>query len=98
MVDAPKSLLVALGYGRRWKESKSPRMILMKKRYRLKGSRRLKNVFERRVRVLRKLVPTKECEGDLNGLFRDTTDYILALEMQVKVMQILVKALSGSDE
>lgn len=82
---------------RRWKEiSKRPRMILMKRRYyRLQGSTRpAVNVFEKRVRVLRKLVPTKESEG-LDGLFRDTTDYILALEMRVKVMQIMVIALSA---
>ncbi|KAF7120939.1 hypothetical protein RHSIM_Rhsim13G0003400 [Rhododendron simsii] len=83
---------------RRWKEiSKRPGMILMKRRYyRLQAgsTRPAANVFEKRVRVLRKLVPTKESEG-LDGLFRDTTDYILALEMRVKVMQIMVKALSA---
>ncbi|KAI8522562.1 hypothetical protein RHMOL_Rhmol13G0006300 [Rhododendron molle] len=88
---------------RRWKEiiSKRPRMILMKRRYRLQGSTRpAANVFEKRVRVLRKLVPNKESDQGLDGLFRDTTDYILALEMRVKVMQIMVKALSagGSDD
>lgn len=74
-------------------------MILMKRRYRLQGSTRpAANVFEKRVRVLRKLVPsTKESEG-LDGLFRDTNDYILALEMRVKVMQIMVKALSGGSD
>ncbi|XP_058198072.1 transcription factor UPBEAT1 [Rhododendron vialii] len=87
---------------RRWKEiSKRPRMILMKRRYvRLQGSTRpaAANVFEKRVRVLRKLVPTKEYSEGLDGLFRDTTDYILALEMRVKVMQIMVKALSGGSD
>lgn len=76
-------------------------MILMKRRYRLQGSTRpAANVSEKRVRVLRKLVPsTKEySEEGLDGLFRDTNDYILALEMRVKVMQIMVKALSGGSD
>lgn len=77
-------------------------MILMKRRYRnLQGSTRpAPNVFEKRVRVLRKLVPsTKEySEEGLDGLFRDTNDYILALGMRVKVMQIMVKALSGGSD
>lgn len=89
---------------RRWKEisKRRPRMILMKRRHRLQAAgstRPAANVFEKRVRVLRKLVPTQESEGTgLDGLFRDTTDYILALEMRVKVMQIMVKALSGGSD
>ncbi|KAE9460365.1 hypothetical protein C3L33_07688, partial [Rhododendron williamsianum] len=88
---------------RRWKEisKRRPRMILMKRRHRLQAAgstRPAANVFEKRVRVLRKLVPTQESEGGLDGLFRDTTDYILALEMRVKVMQIMVKALSGGSD
>lgn len=103
---APESHLVAIGFlanetkvlkarsTRRWKESKRPRMILMKRRRnRVQGCRRPANVFEKRVRVLRKLVPNKGSVG-IDGLFRDTADYILALEMRVKVMQIMVKALS----
>ncbi|XAR61432.1 hypothetical protein NMG60_11035130 [Bertholletia excelsa] len=74
-----------------------PRRVLMKRRARLEASRRPKNVVEKRVRVLRKLIPHSESAG-LDGLFRDAADYILTLQMRVRVMQIMAKALSESDE
>ncbi|XP_068660386.1 transcription factor UPBEAT1-like [Aristolochia californica] len=45
---------------------------------------------ERRVRTLQRLVPSAK-SMDLDGLFQETADYILNLEMKVKVMQILLK-------
>ncbi|KAK9280888.1 hypothetical protein L1049_003779 [Liquidambar formosana] len=69
----------------------------MKWRARLARSRRPANGVERRVRTLKKLIPNTESTG-LDGLFRETADYILALQMRVRVMQSMVKALSGSDE
>ncbi|KAI7982481.1 Transcription factor UPBEAT1 [Camellia lanceoleosa] len=77
--------------------SKRSRRILMKKRTRLEGSRRSQNVIEKRISTLRKLVPNSESVG-LDGLFRDITDCILSLQMRVKVMQIMVKVLSGCDD
>ncbi|KAF8394694.1 hypothetical protein HHK36_020911 [Tetracentron sinense] len=62
----------------------------MKRRALLEGSRRSINGIERRVRILMKLVRNGMSTG-LDGLFRETADYILALEMRVKVMQIMVK-------
>ncbi|GFZ04515.1 hypothetical protein Acr_17g0000870 [Actinidia rufa] len=63
---------------------------------RLGGPRRRKTVVEKKVRALRKLVPKSESMG-LDGLFRDTAEYILALQMRVQVMQIMVQVLSGSE-
>ncbi|KAJ0053454.1 hypothetical protein Pint_00838 [Pistacia integerrima] len=77
--------------------TKKPRRILMKKKARLEGSRMPANGIQRRVKTLKKLIPKSESTG-LDGLFRETADYILALEMRVKVMQIMVKVLGGSEE
>ncbi|KAJ9171704.1 hypothetical protein P3X46_015028 [Hevea brasiliensis] len=55
------------------------------------------NGIRGRVRTLKKLIPNSESAG-LEGLFRETADYILSLQMRVKVMQIMVKVLTGSDE
>ncbi|KAI4295149.1 hypothetical protein MLD38_040604 [Melastoma candidum] len=49
----------------------------------------------RRVRTLKSLVPNGESMG-LEGLFRETADYIACLEMRVRAMQIVVDALTGS--
>ncbi|KAK9201992.1 hypothetical protein WN944_017201 [Citrus x changshan-huyou] len=73
------------------------RRILMKKRARLEGSRIPATVIEKKVKTLKKLIPNGEPLG-LDGLFRETADYILALQMRVKVMQIMVNVLTGSEE
>lgn len=80
-------------------KSKKPisRRILMKKRARLEGSRRPATVIEKKVKTLKKLIPNSKPLG-LDGLFRETADYILALQMRVKVMQIMVNVLTGSEE
>ncbi|RWR94335.1 transcription factor UPBEAT1 [Cinnamomum micranthum f. kanehirae] len=62
----------------------------------IKVSRRSVSGVERRVRTLQKLLPNVE-SMDMDGLFREAADYILCLEMQVKVMQIMVKVLSNSN-
>ncbi|KAF2325060.1 hypothetical protein GH714_022512 [Hevea brasiliensis] len=63
----------------------------MNSRTRLEGSgSKAANGIHRRVRTLKKLIPNSEAEG-LEGLFRDSADYILSLQMIVKVMQIMVK-------
>ncbi|EXB28564.1 hypothetical protein L484_009723 [Morus notabilis] len=77
--------------------SKRPKRIVMKRR-RLGASRRRANGVVRRVRTLKRLIPNSESVGTLDGLFRETADYILCLQMRVRVMQIVVKVLSGSDE
>ncbi|XP_028771040.1 transcription factor UPBEAT1-like isoform X2 [Neltuma alba] len=72
--------------------------ILMKRRARLmEGSRRGANKMERRMTKLKRLIPDGERMG-LDGLFRKTADYILALQMRVRVMQIMVKVVTASDQ
>lgn len=62
------------------------------------GSRRRANGIERRVRTLKMLVPNSNSDSvGLDGLFRETADYILSLQMRVRVMQIMVKVLSGQE-
>ncbi|KAL8457366.1 hypothetical protein ACS0TY_035283 [Phlomoides rotata] len=56
-----------------------------------------RNAIEGKVTTLQKLVPNCESEG-VEGLFREIADYIMALEMRVKVMQIMVDLLSGCDD
>ncbi|KAI4301529.1 hypothetical protein L6164_034798 [Bauhinia variegata] len=63
----------------------------------IEGPRRRSNGIERRVRTLRRLLPNSE-SMELDGLFRETADYILSLQMRVRVMQIMVKVLTGSDD
>ncbi|KAF3436561.1 hypothetical protein FNV43_RR23653 [Rhamnella rubrinervis] len=64
---------------------------------RLGGSRRRANGIERRVRTLKRLVPNSNSDSiGLDALFRETADYILSLQMRVRVMQIMVKVLSGT--
>ncbi|CAN0885333.1 Transcription factor UPBEAT1 [Linum grandiflorum] len=49
---------------------------------------------ERRVRALKKLIPNGESMGTVEGLFRETADYILGLEMRVRLMQIMLQGLT----
>lgn len=71
--------------------------VLMKRR-RLGASRRRGNYgIVRKVRTLKRLIPNSQTVGSLDGLFRETADYILSLQMRVRVMQIMVKVLSGSE-
>ncbi|XXG84529.1 hypothetical protein AAC387_Pa10g2032 [Persea americana] len=69
---------------------------LMMSRALIKGSRRSMGGVERRVRTLQKLLPNVK-SMDMEGLLMEAADYILRLEMQVKVMQIMVKVLSNSN-
>ncbi|OIW12591.1 hypothetical protein TanjilG_04755 [Lupinus angustifolius] len=72
-------------------KGKRPIRILMKRRggYR----RRLVNGIQKRVRTLKRLVPNSDSMG-LDGLFRETADYILALQTRVEVMQVMVNVLT----
>ncbi|KAL4318177.1 hypothetical protein GQ457_18G022280 [Hibiscus cannabinus] len=62
-----------------------------------KRSRRRASPLQRKVKRLKKLVPSREAVG-LEGLFRETAEYILCLQMRVKVMQVMVKVLTAPDE
>ncbi|XP_073300110.1 uncharacterized protein [Primulina huaijiensis] len=54
--------------------------------------------IERKVRMLKKLVPNCESMASVERLFKETTEYILALQTRVKLMQIAADVLSGSAE
>ena len=56
-----------------------------------------KRICLKRIRRLKKMVPKSE-SMELNGLFRETADYIVWLQMKVRMMQALVHVLNGSDE
>ncbi|KAK4282580.1 hypothetical protein QN277_013940 [Acacia crassicarpa] len=72
--------------------------IVMKRRARLmESSRRRAKKIERRVTKLKWLIPDGELVG-LDGLFRKTAHYILTLQLRVRVMQIMVKVLTDSDQ
>ncbi|XP_057782242.1 transcription factor UPBEAT1 [Salvia miltiorrhiza] len=62
---------------------------------RRRGSPR--NAVERKVRTLKKLIPNCESMG-VERLFRETAEYIVALQRRVKVMQTVVDALSSASD
>ncbi|KAE8707274.1 Transcription factor UPBEAT1 [Hibiscus syriacus] len=79
---------------RRSKSRPRTRSVLTKKRAVREGSRRVVvNPIQKKVKTLRRLIPGKDSMG-LEGLFRETAEYILCLQMRVKVMQILVQVLT----
>ncbi|KAM0053931.1 putative transcription factor IBH1-like, bHLH domain-containing protein [Helianthus debilis subsp. tardiflorus] len=59
------------------------------------GSRKC-TMIEKKVRTLKKLIPNAGSSVGLDGLFRETAEYISNLEMRVKIMQAVVNALSKS--
>ncbi|KAK4406915.1 Transcription factor UPBEAT1 [Sesamum angolense] len=50
---------------------------------------------QRKVRILKKLVPNSDSMG-MERVLRETADYILGLQMRVEVMKIMVDVLSSS--
>lgn len=74
---------------------RSRRVLSMKRRG---GSRRGSSGIQRRVRTLKSLVPNSDSTMGLDGLFRETANYILSLQTRVRVMQVMVEVLTGSDE
>ncbi|KAE8736340.1 Transcription factor UPBEAT1 [Hibiscus syriacus] len=82
------------------KKQRTPRTrsVSMKRRTVRERSRRLVvNPIEKKVKTLKRLIPRNDSTG-LEGLFRDTAEYILALQMRVEVMQIMVNVLTGSSD
>lgn len=79
--------------GRHVRISKRPTRILMKRR-----KHHAHAAVGRRVRTLKRLIPNGESMGSLDGLFREAADYIFSLQTRVRVMQIMVNALTNSDE
>ncbi|MBA0575594.1 hypothetical protein Golob_027908 [Gossypium lobatum] len=80
---------------RHWRCRRRSRSMLMKRIP--EGCTRTLNPFQKKVKTLKKLIPNKKSMG-LGGLFRDTAEYIMCLQMRVKVVQIMVKVLTGSNE
>jgi len=62
------------------------------------GSRRGSYGIQRRVRTLKRLIPNSDESIGLDGLFRETANYILSLQNRVSVMKVMVEVLTGSDE
>ncbi|KAK4768231.1 hypothetical protein SAY87_003372 [Trapa incisa] len=61
-----------------------------------RSGRRSWSRIEKRVRMLKRLVPNiDQRRVGLEGLFVDTADYILSLEARVRTMQIMVDRLSA---
>ncbi|XP_058741032.1 transcription factor UPBEAT1 [Vicia villosa] len=77
------------------KRVKRSRRIFMKRRV---GCRRGSYGIQRRVRTLKRLIPNSDESIGLEGLFRETANYILSLENRVRVMKVMVEVLNGSDE
>ncbi|KAL5722999.1 hypothetical protein ACHQM5_006450 [Ranunculus cassubicifolius] len=101
MIQNDKVLCKTPGSSSTWKRRQERRQNIrkhapfMKRAILMDGSRRQRNGVVRKVKTLKKLVPNGKFMA-VDGLFRETADYILLLETQVKVMQIMVNVLSGS--
>nr|XP_004496369.1 transcription factor UPBEAT1-like [Cicer arietinum] len=76
-------------------KSRRTRRISMKRRI---GCRRGSYGIQRRVRTLKSLIPNSDDSIGLDGLFRETANYILSLQTRVRVMQVMVEVLNESDE
>ncbi|XP_009363130.2 transcription factor UPBEAT1 [Pyrus x bretschneideri] len=82
----------------------SPRRRILKKKKKTgtrlqSAGRRSNNIgIKRRVKTLKRLIPNGDDSMGLDGLFRDTADYILSLQTRVRLMQMMVQAFAaGSD-
>ncbi|KAK7277284.1 hypothetical protein RIF29_18435 [Crotalaria pallida] len=80
-------------------KGRRPGRILMKRRRTLmvQGSRRQAKRIQRKVRTLKRLIPNSQSKG-LEGLYRETADYILSLQIRVKAMQFMVKTLTSRSD
>lgn len=81
------------------KNKRTPkRRRILKKRgtgRRLQQSARLRsNGIQRRVKTLKRLIPNTDSSTGLDGLFRETADYILSMQSRVRLMQIMLQALA----
>ncbi|KAH0982033.1 hypothetical protein GBA52_009210 [Prunus armeniaca] len=62
---------------------------------RLQQSARMRsNGIQRRVKTLKRLIPNTDSSTGLDGLFRETADYILSMQSRVRLMQIMLQALA----
>ncbi|XP_010914591.1 uncharacterized protein [Elaeis guineensis] len=70
-------------------------MMWKKKRVLLEGSRKPMSGIERRIRTLQRLLPHGTEPMGLEGLLHEAADYIICLQTQVRVMQIMVSVLTS---
>lgn len=82
------------------KSRRQGRIVMKKRRARRMSRRRgiIGRKIERKVRTLKRLIPNADHSMGLDGLFRDTADYIVSLQIRVRLMQNLVNLLTGSDD
>ncbi|KAK8657370.1 hypothetical protein V6N13_035611 [Hibiscus sabdariffa] len=90
-----RKLMEAKARRRLMTKKQRTRSVLMKGKEVPEGSRRIVNPIVNKLKTLKRLVPSNDSTGS-DGLFRDTAEYILALQMRVRVMQIMVEVLTGS--
>lgn len=92
--DLSNRFRVPISYNVRHVKGKRCKSIV---RRRVECSRRFEVEIGRKVRVLKKLIPMNCEDLGLERIFEETADYILALEMRIKVMQVMVNMLSPSN-
>ncbi|GMH02294.1 hypothetical protein Nepgr_004133 [Nepenthes gracilis] len=74
---------------------KRKQRISMRKRTLVYGSKRKRfNGIDRQIKTLQKLVRNSKTQG-LEGLLCDAAEYIMSLQIRVRIMQAMVNALSG---
>ncbi|WOG94676.1 hypothetical protein DCAR_0313973 [Daucus carota subsp. sativus] len=99
LVTVEKSFVTKRNTG---KQGQSSTRTLMKRSRRRAGGfeivRRRNHEVRRKVRTLKKLVPSSSSSKGLDGLFRDTADYILALQMRIQLMQVMFNGLSSAPD
>ncbi|KAI3760016.1 hypothetical protein L1987_50404 [Smallanthus sonchifolius] len=80
------------------KRNKTLKMIKRRRARRVgqEGSRR-STMVEKKVRTLKKLIPNGDSTVGLDGLFKETAEYISNLQMRVSIMKAVVNALSNSE-
>ncbi|KAL6515906.1 hypothetical protein OROGR_019211 [Orobanche gracilis] len=56
--------------------------------------------FERKLGILKRMIPNCDLSSHIGvkRLLRETSDYVMDLEMRVKVMKMMVNALTGSHD
>ncbi|CAF1874392.1 unnamed protein product [Brassica oleracea var. botrytis] len=74
------------------------KIMMIRPKKSLEATRRPSRAIRRRVKTLKELIPhPKSSSEGLDELFRQTADYILALERKVIVIQTMVQALTETD-
>ncbi|KAM7275417.1 hypothetical protein ACFE04_017283 [Oxalis oulophora] len=77
--------------------SRARKVLIKNKRKRLSRKPASNSSIEKKVKTLKKLIPrnTDDQSMGLDGLFRETADYILSLQIKVRVMQLMINELAA---